>query len=224
MAASFVLTLDTTAPNGVTVQINGNATYTNAVAVTLAIATSDTPTTGYEMKVYGDRSGGPATEGAATWEPFSTSKAVTLSAGDGTKTINVKVRDTVGNESSVASDTILVDTTLPIVTIVSGPSATRISKVATFDTVTFGWQSDSVFNAYKVKLSTVDFNENQGTQIPTAGGSTNVAGSAGAYPATTTITTTLKGADVEAAAGGPGNDGAKVVKVFVQDVAQNWSA
>lgn len=227
MATNFTLTLDTTAPAGTSVSADAGAAYTITGTVTLTIATSDTPTTGYTMKIYGDVSDTADTanyrtlEANAPWISYATSKSVVLTTGDGVKTIRMKIRDDVGNTSAEFTDTITLDTSAPTPNITTAPSATKVSKVATFDTVTFGWQSDQAFDQYKIKVvpSTGSINT-AGTQIPTTAGSSNVSGSAGGYPATTTITTTIKGTDLETASAG---DGAKIIKVFVMDSAGNWS-
>ncbi len=49
----------------------------------------------------------------SSWEPFAASKTYTLPAGDGTKTVYIRVRDKVGLASSVASDSIILYTVLP---------------------------------------------------------------------------------------------------------------
>lgn len=235
MASYVNITLDTTAPAGVTISINSAAVYSNSVDVTATIATSDTPTTGYTMKVWGDvdtsyggnanyHTGATVDESGATWYAFSTSAAVRLSATDGTKTLYTKVRDDVWNESATASATIILDTTVPVVTVTSGPTATRVSKVAGKRTTSFDWQSDTQFDVYKVKVvPTTGSLEGAGTVVPTTNGSSNTSGSAQDYPATTNITTTIDGRDLETASGGAGNDGTKITKVFVQDDAGNWS-
>lgn len=229
MAAHFTLTLDTTAPGGVSVSVNGGDAATNDPDVTLTIATTDAggAPSGYQMKVYGDLDDSEApseyraAEGDAPWISFSTSKAVKLSSGDGSKTVRIKVRDDVGNASSEATDAITLDTDVPTVSITAGPSASRISKAASFDTITFDWEADAGFEAYKVKVvANSGAAHSTGTQIPTTAGSANVAGSAGSYPAETTIETTVKGADLETASAG---DGDKIVKVFVQDGSGFWS-
>jgi hypothetical protein len=224
MASNFTLTLDTTAPAGVALDINSGAAYASTQAVTAQPFTSDGVTTGYQMKVWG--SVDPAadaniqtTEGASAWIAYSTSKPVTLSSGDGLKTLNVRVRDDVGNQSSPATDTITLDTAIPVITISVAASPTKISKVATFDTSTFQFQSDTILTSWKVKVvPAIGSLESAGTQIPTTGGSTNVTG--GALAATTNQSVTIKGADLEAASAG---DGAKIIKVFGQDAAGLWS-
>ena len=51
MASYFNLTLDTTAPVGAGITINGGATATNDPLVTLALSVSDGETNGYQMKI-----------------------------------------------------------------------------------------------------------------------------------------------------------------------------
>lgn len=224
MANNFTLVLDTTAPAGVALNINSGAAYATAQVVTAQPSTSDGATAGYQMKVWGDVD--PAndanvqvTEGASAWIAYSTSMAVKLSAGDALKTLNVRIRDDVGNQSAPAVKTITLDTTLPVATISVAASPTKISKVAGLDTTTFQFQADAAIQAWKVKVvpSTGSI-ESAGTQIPTTAGSANVTG--GALGATTNQTVTIKGADLETASAGDGN---KIVKVFVQDQAGNWS-
>jgi hypothetical protein len=226
MANNFTVTLDTTAPAGVTITLAAGAAATAVRPITATIATSDGDTTGYQMKIWGSvdpaaNANIQATEGGSAWIAFSTSQAVTLSTGDGSKTVNVKVRDDVWNESTQGSDSITLDTSIPVVNITSGPDTTKVSKVSGKRTVNVSWQSDSVFEEYKVKVvpSTGSI-ESAGTTIPTTNGSTNVAGSAGGYPATTNINTVIDGRDLELASSG---DGDKIVKIFVREASGNWS-
>lgn len=224
MASTFTLTLDTTAPAGVALDINSGAAYATQQAVTAQPSTSDGSTVGYQMKLWGSVDAAAnaniqATEGASSWITYSSSQAVTLSSGDGLKTLNVRIRDDVGNESSSASDTITLDTTVPVATISVAASPTKVSKIATFDTSTFQFQADVAIQAWKVKVVPATGSvESAGTTIPTTAGSTNTTG--GALAATTNQTVTIKGTDLETASSG---DGAKIVKVFVQDAAGNWS-
>jgi hypothetical protein len=225
-ATNFTLTLDTTAPAGVTISLNAGAAYTSTQAVTATIATSDSPTTGYQMKVYGDvdlsaNANIQDTEANSTWITFSTSQAVTLLTGDGSKTVKVKVRDDVWNVSSEATDAITLDTTLPVPNITVGPDVTKVSKISGKRTCSFSWQANSAFDEYKIKtVPSSGSLESAGTTIATTNGSTNMAGSAGGYPATTNIDSTIDGRDLEVASSG---DGAKTIKVFVKDAAANWS-
>lgn len=51
MASYFNLTLDTTAPSGLSITLNDSDIYTTTTAVTLAVSLSDEDTNGYQMKV-----------------------------------------------------------------------------------------------------------------------------------------------------------------------------
>lgn len=224
MASYFNLTLDTTAPAGVALSINSGATYTTSQSVTAAATTTDGVTTSYQMKIWGSvdttaNASIQATEGASAWITYSASQAVTLSTGDGSKTLTCRIRDAVGNESSTATASITLDTTAPVATITSAFSPTTISKIATFDTSTGQFQADVAIQAWKVKVVPATSSiHSAGTQIPTTAGSSNVTGTS--LAATTNQTVSIKGADLETASAG---DGTKIVKVFVQDLAGNWS-
>ncbi len=229
MAAFFTLTLDTTAPAGVTVEINNGDAATASLDVTLAIATSDGDTSGYTMKVYGDVDDAQApteyraAEGDAPWISFAASKAVRLAAGDGSKTVRVKVRDDVWNVSAEATDAITLDTSAPVVTITEAPSRSRISKVAGRDETVFEFEVDVEFSEFEVRVvPNSGSGHTAGDLIPTAGGSVNTSGAAGPYAAATPIEVTINGVDLETADAG---DGDKVVKVFARASggAQNWS-
>jgi hypothetical protein len=224
MATNFTLTLDTTAP-----VITAANIAAGAAAITNRVTTMDTTVTGgdvSQMKVFGTGidvaadANVQATEGASTWVTYSASKAITLTTGDGSKSVSVKVRDDVGNESTISTDTVTLDTTAPVPNITVAASPTKISKIATFDTSTFQFQSDTAIQAWKVKVvPATNSVESAGTTIPTTAGSTNTTG--GSLAATTNQTVTIKGTDLETASAG---DGSKIVKVFVQDTAGNWSA
>lgn len=218
MASHFNLTLDTTAPSGLTLSINDGAMYATSTAVKLTIGLGDEVTTGYQMKIWGID--GVADESSASWETFAKTKSVNLPTGDGLKTVSIKVRDDVGNETSVVTDSITLDTTVPVVT-VTGPDKAKISKVTGFNKSIFSFMSDVEFAEYKVcVVPQANSTQEAGTQIPTDGGSINTSGAEGSYPADTAITVTLMGADLETASSG---DGVKVVKVFVKTVAGLWS-
>lgn len=218
MASYFNLTLDTLAPAGLAVQLNGDDIYTTTPSVELTLTLTDSPTTGYQMKIWGVE--GVTDEGSASWETYAASKSVTLPSGDGLKTVYVKVRDAVGNESSVASDSITLNTAVPTVT-VTGPDKSTISKVVGFDMAVINFMSDIAFEEYKVcVVPATSSTQESGTQIPTTNGSVNTSGSAGGYEADTNIEVKINGSDLEAASSG---DGVKIVKVFVKNAAGTWS-
>jgi len=226
MASYFNITLDTLAPSGATFSINNNDAFTASAVVTAYFNTVDGDTTGYQIKIWGDVNTSAdadvqATENASAWISYAASKSITLSSGDGSKTVYAKIRDDVYNETAQLSDSITLDTTAPVVTITTNPDVSRISKVSGKDTVTFGWESDSIYDEYKVKVVPSSASlHSAGTTIATSNGSTNTSGSTANQPASTEVTTTIKGADLEAASAG---DGEKVIKVFVKDDAGNWS-
>lgn len=218
MASYFNLTLDTLAPAGLAVQLNGDDIYTTTPSVELTLTLTDSPTTGYQMKIWGVE--GVKDEGSASWETYAASKSVTLPSGDGLKTVYVKVRDAVGNESSAASDSITLNTAVPTVT-VTGPDKSTISKVVGFDMAVINFMSDIAFEEYKVcVVPATSSTQESGTKIPTTNGSVNTSGSAGGYEADTNIEVKINGSDLEAASSG---DGVKIVKVFVKNAAGTWS-
>lgn len=220
MASYFNLTLDTLAPSGLVLTINGGVSTVTSAGATLGISVSDGNTAGYSMLIYGDVGSG-LTEGTATWEAFSATKAITLKSGDGSKTIKAKVKDDVGNVSSEATVTVTLDTTVPVITISAGPDKSKISTVSGYDTAAFSFTSDSDFTEYKVKIvPSTSSTHDTGTQIGTTNGSTNMSGS-GSFSASTPISCTIKGADLSAAVSGV--NAAYVVKVFVKDTSGLWS-
>lgn len=226
MASYFNLTLDTLAPAGLTVLINDGALFTTQQAVTLKTTMTDVDTTGYQMKVWGVD--GAETEDAATWETFQAEKAIVLTAGDGLKTVHVKVRDDVWNESAEVTDDITLNTAVPAIT-VTGPDVNRLSKVDGKNTAVVSFTVDVPFLEYKVCVVPVVASlEDAGVLIPVTAGSVNTSGivdrdadpDAELFPADTPISVTIKGADLETASAG---DGEKIVKVFAKSEAGIWS-
>lgn len=225
MASYFNLTLDTTGPANPQIILESGAQYANAQLVQATISCSDADKTGYQVKIWGDVDTAydadvQATEANSNWISWTASKQIKLSSGDGSKTVYLRIRDDVWNQSGQASSSIILDTTKPIVTI-SGPDVSKISKVSGKNIASFSFSVDSIFDEFKVKVvSSTGADHNSGTQIPTTGGSTNMSGNAGDYPASTPINCQVYGADLETGSAG---DGTKIIKVFVKDKAGNWS-
>mgnify|MGYP007002423916 FL=1 len=218
MASFFNLTLDTLAPAGVTLSLNEDARYTTSASIMAKIGTTDEDTTGYQLKVWGGVDGA-ATEADAAWVNFATEKAINLTTGDGKKTVNLKVRDDVGNESAVVTKEIILDTAVPVVTI-TGPDKSKISKVENFNVAAISFTCDVDFVEYKVKVVPATTSlQDAGVVIGTANGSTNMSAT-GEFPDAEAINCTITGADLEAASAG---DGEKIVKVFVRNAAGTWS-
>lgn len=215
MASYFNLTLDTLAPSITSFTINDGASVTTSRNVTLKITAAEAAS----MKIWGID--GAATESAASWETFSATKSVTLTSGDGAKTVYIKVRDAVYNESAASSDTITLSTAIPTITI-TGPDVSVISEQSGKNTASFSFQSSMALKAWTVRLVPTNASAHDaGTQIPTTGGSTNMNGTT--LAANTSMSCTIKGADLSTAAGG--TDGTYIIKVFGQASANElWSA
>jgi len=116
-------TIDTTAPTG-TITIDSEAAITTSTAVTLTLSCSDTNGCS-QMQFSNDN------VTYSTPETYTTTKAWTLTSGDGTKTVCAKFKDTADNWSTAYSDTIVLDTTPPTgtITINSGAASTNSSNV-----------------------------------------------------------------------------------------------
>lgn len=215
MASYFNLTLDTLAPTISAFTINSGASVTTSRNVTLNITCADAAS----MKIWGID--GVASEAAASWETFSGTKSVQLTSGDGTKTVYIKVRDSVYNESAASSATITLSTAIPTITI-TGPDVSVISEQSGKNVATFSFSSSMALKAWKVKLVPSNASAHDaGTQIPSTGGSTNMSGST--LAANTSTECKIYGADLSTAAGGI--DGTYIIKVFGQASANDlWSA
>lgn len=229
----FTLTLDTTGPASPTISIESGAQYATQQLVNATISCGDGITTGYQMKFWGDldlawaKSNGVmnasatgTTETDALWVAYATTKQLSLSLGDANKTIYLKIRDDVNNSSAQASDSIILDTSLPVITI-SGPDVSKISKIAGKNVSSFSFQVSEDFTEYKVKVvSSSGATQDTGIQIGTTNGSTNMS-AVGTFASNTPINCTINGSDLESASTG---DGAKIIKIFVKDTSGQWSA
>lgn len=218
MPAHFQLTLDTTGPQGVTASIDSNAGSTTESIVDLLVGTTDAVTVGYQVKVWGDVDGAPD-EASAVWQAYpgpATPLAITLAGADGVKTIHVRLRDDVWNESASVADSIVLNQTGVTVNIIAGPDVNRVSRIATKRQATFTWAADGPFVHYEVRV-VPDTNSDHNAGVPVGVvGSVNVAAD-GAFTANTPITTVVDGRDL------PDPDSVKVVKVFARDADGNWS-
>ena len=217
MASYFNLTLDTLAPQGLTIKLNNGSQYTTNKTVQLSVNVTDESAEGYQMKVWGIE--GVDTESAAVWENLANIKSIILPSGDGLKTVYVKVRDDVYNETIATTATITLDTSVPAVTII-GPDVSKISKVSPKNVATFSFTSDVAFTEYKIKVVPSKSSlHDAGTLIGTANGSTNMTAT-GTFKASTAISCKIYGKDLEAASSG---DGEKIIKVFVKNAHGTWS-
>lgn len=216
MASYFNLTLDTTAPSNGSISLPAYASSVNITATLSATGAS-------YMKLYGDicaTAGGSAiAENDASWIAYDTSASIILTSTDATKTVYVKFKDDVGNVSAAVSASVVLDTSVPAVTIV-GPDVSTISKVSGYNVSAFSFSADAAFVEWSVRVvPSTDSLHDAGTEIPTTGGSTNMHGTT-ATAASTAVSCSIYGADLETASSG---DGAKIVKVFVKEASGNWS-
>jgi len=148
---SDTIDLDTAAPTGASVTINGGD-YTNSTSVTLTlVATGAT-----EMCISN-------TVTCTAWIAYTTSKAWTLSSGAGLKTVYAKFRDDLGNTSAQVNDTITFDNTAP-----TNGTATAANDIAS---VVLRWSGfadtgGSGIASYKIVYSTTSAPANcSGTDI-----------------------------------------------------------
>ena len=235
MSSYAQIILDTLAPSGVSVTINNGENKTSSTAASLSITCSDSDLTGYQMKIWGIS--GAETEDSALWETYQTSKTVTLTPKDGMKTVYVKVRDDVWNESTIASGTITLFTTIPTVSGFVFDNS-KLSLVDKKNRSIGGFQFDEPVDAVKIMIvDSINATHNASTNIsiPVTNGSWIYDEEKGdaipgdtlecenyAFPTHTRyIEFSLMAADIVAASPG---DGVKLIKAFVRSAASgNWS-
>ena len=110
-SGNYTLYRDTAAPSG-SITIDGGAAYTNSTTLNLALSVSN-PTPGDPVSDMAfSINGGPF----GAFQPFSTSAAVSVPAGDGVKTVAVEFRNGAGVVSSPANSSITLDQTAPTTT------------------------------------------------------------------------------------------------------------
>lgn len=112
-------TTDTTAPN-CSIYINDGDSYTNTTSVTLSLsATDDVGVMGYLVSSGSSRPSAedPKWSSTTSNNNFTASISYTLSGDDGKKTVYAWYKDSAGNISNFSSDSIVLDTTVPTVTI-----------------------------------------------------------------------------------------------------------
>jgi len=173
---------DTTAPTG-SVTIDSGATATSSTIASIALAATDAVgVTAYRAAEGSDCSAASWTAVTSTTS-YSATTSLTLSAGDGTKTVCVQYKDAAGNASTTATATITLDTAAPTVALTSSssnPTNAAFTVTATFSEPVTGFSlaGVSVGNGAKSALSgsgtTYMF-----TVTPTSNGSVTVDLAAG---------------------------------------------
>jgi hypothetical protein len=113
------------APDG-SIAINGGDTFTHSTSVTLSLTY-----TAPDSSVVGVRLSNDGVWDTEVWETPATTRAWTLTSGDGTKTVYYQIKNSGGMLSSTYSDTIVLDTTSPTgsITINGGDASTHSRTV-----------------------------------------------------------------------------------------------
>ena len=98
---------DITRPVG-TLAVNGADDFTASASVTLAVSATDNSGSVASMRF--------GTDGStwSSWEGYATTKELTLDSINGTRTVYAQFKDNAGNESSLCSDSIVLDTIPPV--------------------------------------------------------------------------------------------------------------
>lgn len=107
---SGTVTLDTSPPNTCKVTVSDGAMYTNSRQVPLSLDCSNDPG---PAPVSSYRYSTDDKQAYSDWLPYTTYGNVTLSAGDGQKTVYVDFRDAAGRMHT-SSDTIILDSSAPL--------------------------------------------------------------------------------------------------------------
>lgn len=141
-ADSLMITYDGLDPSNPTISINSGATYSNSQNVNLSLSAEDNMAVA--LMQISETNPIPA---ATAFQAYQTTKNFTLSAGDGPKTVYVQYYDVVFNVSTVASDSIILDTTVAVPTNVTASLAGNVITVD-WDDVVDGGSGLSGYNIY----------------------------------------------------------------------------
>jgi len=230
MASFLNLYLDLQAPGGVTLSAPASS---GTLTVSVTGGCTDTDKTGYTMKFWGVG----VTTNAVAGATEATAPALTYDAlahtitfgAEGSKTLYFAVYDSVGNKSVEATAAINIITSLPTVTIdqITGgvspnlPSndAGRFSTNSGFRTLSFRFSPTMDITEWRIRrvLSTSAlYTDGTNETLNTTNGSTVGAVetiSAGGFKS---VTIDMRDIPTQ-------TTGAKILKVFVKNLAGNWS-
>ncbi len=128
-AQVFTYTHDPLAPTGA-ITIQGGIDYVSTSTVTLDLFASDNLTgCGVEQMCVSDE---PL---CSAWENYTTTnKSWNLDAGDGWKTIYVRYRDYLDNTTNFYTDSVLLDTIAPVVTVTAPTYTTATTFIVSWET------------------------------------------------------------------------------------------
>lgn len=137
----YALAADTTPPAG-TMSVNNGALYTTVQAATVNSAMTDTGTGMSQMRI------DPGTGAYGSWIAYGASSAITLPAGNGTKTVRAEYRDVAGNVAA-KTDTIMLDSAAPTGTMsVNNGAAITVSTAVTVNSSV----SDANSGMYQMRI------------------------------------------------------------------------
>lgn len=154
-----------TAPKILSFEIEAGSQYTNSTSVELTISARNA----VEMQFSND-----GVIWGVGWEPYATSKSYTLSVGDSSKNVYIRVRDSVGDVGPTSVSSIILDQTSPYTThSLSGdmdPNGYKGSVVVTLDSMdSYGvestryridndeWQTGSTFVVSNEGKHTIEY-------------------------------------------------------------------
>jgi len=135
---------DTTPPSG-SISISNGDVYANSTSVILSLSASDATSGVSQMRFSNDNITW------TSWESYSTSKTWVLTTGDGTKPIYAQYKDNAGLTSSSYSDTIILDTTPPIISVIS-PSDGTETRSSDLIIQWYGTDATSGIDHYEIRL------------------------------------------------------------------------
>jgi nitrous oxidase accessory protein NosD len=127
------VTVDTTVPT-ISISLAGGDVYTNSQLASINLTYSDD--VAVDQCKYGINAGN-----YSDWLSCETSKVIDLTSGDGLKSYFVLIKDTAGNNAS-GSDTITLDSTLPLLNITSPVKGSTINGTVN---ITFTGSENSTF-------------------------------------------------------------------------------
>jgi hypothetical protein len=182
-SSSDTITLDEDVPAVSGVSINGGAAATNNTSVTVSITAGDGAGSGVSQYQVSES----ATFVGATWQAWTgspQSAGITLTGGDGEKTVYARVRDNVLRESSSSSDTITLDT--------AGPTFVSVTLNGDYSVATVSFDDNAFANSNGTgDLQKADFNLAEDSASADIGNSDwSVSHAAGATTMTISITWT----------------------------------
>jgi len=171
-----VFPVDSTGPTEPGIAINSGAPGTSSTPVPLSLA-AGAAGSGMGQMCFNNE-GGPWSE----WVPYAATRTWHLPSGDGTKTVQVKYRDKVGNESAVASDAIVLDTVAPGAASLTAPAVSTATSKTTSFKLTFACgdaDPSSGVGSYELMYRIAPSTTWLPSGTPTAGSSSTFAGKAG---------------------------------------------